>query len=234
LQDPLETLEKILAIADKIRPPQEPISGAATESDSNLVRAMAAWQPSITALITNFPAIVAGVKLAMRKEEDSPLRPHAAHPLPKTVDATTATAEPAPIQQEPASAAQPQPTELPASQSAPPMDPTKAVLNYVLRFATPTMLDHLENGDGTSFAQWLCETTIILPDIPPPVNKLPGHEALQFARSIGGRNQIIAAYKTAPALWQQIAPTPEAEHHFAAFLDDFLKYDPDATDGEPD
>lgn len=154
-----------------------------------------------------------------------PRRPHA-----QTVDAT-AIAPVQPGQPEPAPAApetqeQPQPQEPPRQ-----IDPKQAMLNFILSQVTPTMMDHLENGDGTSFAEWFCGMVIQIPNVPPPVNKLPGSEALKFAKQFG-KQAIIDAYRGAPELWQQIAPSQQAEEHFSQFLDDFLAYDPDAPEEE--
>lgn len=107
----------------------------------------------------------------------------------------------------------------------------RQVMNTVLNYMTPTLLDHLANGDGSSFGFWFCGSTITIPGPPPPWNRVPGVEAHKFAKQFG-KEAITAAYKGNVGLWQEIAPDAEAEAKFSAFLDEFLTYDPTVKEEE--
>ncbi len=224
--DPIATLEKVLNISERIRPAQQESTPAAA-AGSEWASILAAVQPSLTALIANFPQVVTGFKLAMG---GNPLRQNAPQP-PAGFRPTQphAAASPGAGVDSPPSAVTPN-----VSAAMPPAEPLadpqpmltaeqenlKRQVQDVLRQVTPTMLFHFNNHfSGVEFAEHVLQSGLMFNGM-----MVPGDVALQLARQIGKEN-LIGYFRTNSALWVQLAPTPETEGRFTKFVEDFLTYE---------
>jgi hypothetical protein len=216
--DSISYIEKVLNVADRIRPPQETTAAGASVPESEWARIVAAMQPSITALITNFPQLVLGIKMAMKSDEPGISRPSAAAgpPATPTVAGPSAAADQPPTSG--STQAQPRPTQEQAMQQQ-----VAALLQQIV----PTLLFHVNNGlSGSDLAGHTMDSGYMFNGVP-----VPGQVVLQMARQMG-KESLLAFFRSMPALWAQIVAIPEGEMRFGKFVEEFLSWVPSEAEDD--